>query len=254
METEFNEDSKPITEKINIQLLLTTIIFMVVGFIYFIHRIRRLFQPFNFDNNNNDNSYFNNNANINNNNINVNANVNANNNINNNGQNYPIMVEINGIRHHFNIKLSDNIGQFVREKLYPLTNNRNVYLFYQGQLLNQTQPFSFYEHRITENMVILCRIRENNNDSRLNNNHYDDNVRERAQEQLRNDPRSVSIYSIITHISIMFIFGFLFISYKNFEEIFTKQTKVMVQILCIIWALSFSNSVTKLIYYKTISY
>ena len=254
MESEINEDTKPLSENINIQLLIITIIFMVVGFIYFIHRLRRLFQPFNFDNNSDNSNYINNNANINHNNINENSNQNANNNRNNNEQTYPIIIELNMQRHHFSIKLSDIIGQFVREKLYPLTNNRNVYLFYQGQLLNQTQPFSFYEHRITENMVILCRIRENNNDSRLNNNHYDDNVRERAQEQLRNDPRSVSIYSIITHISIMFIFGFLVFSYKNFEEIFTKQTKVMVQILCIIWALSFSNSVTKLIYYKTISY
>ena len=103
-------------------------------------------------------------------------------------------------------------------------------------------------------MVILCRIRENNNDGRLNNNHYDDNIRDREQQQLRNDPRSVSIYSIITHISIMFIFSFIVFSYKNFEEIFTKETKIMVQILSIIWALSFSNSLSKLIFYKKISY
>ena len=254
---EINEEAKPLTQKINFQLLITTIIFMVIGYIYFIHRLRRLFQPFYFDNNN-DNNNFNNNANINQNNLNINANQsvneNANNNMNNNERTYPIIIEINGIRHHFSIKLTDNIGQFVREKLYPLTNNRNVLLFYQGQILNQTQPFSFYEHRIIENMVILCRIRENNNDGRLNNNHYDDNIREREQEQLRNDPRSVSIYSIITHISIMFIFSFIVFSYKKFEGIFTKETKIMVQILSIIWALSFSNSLSKLIFYKKISY
>ena len=252
-----NEESKPITEKINFQLLITTVVFMVIGFIYFIQKLRRLFQPFNFDNNNVNNN-FNNNANINQNNINSNANQNMqeniNNNLNNNERMYPIIIEIDGTRHHFSIKLADNIGQFVREKLYPLTNNRNVFLFYQGQILNQTQPFSFYEHRIIENMVILCRIRENNNDGRLNNNHYADNIREREQQQLRNDPRSVSIYSIITHISIMFIFSFIVFSYKNFEEIFTKETKIMVQILSIIWALSFSNSLSKLIFYKKISY
>ena len=254
MESEINEDTKPLSENINIQLLIITIIFMVVGFIYFIHRLRRLFQPFNFDNNNDNSNYINNNANINHNNMNVNSNQNTNNNRNNNEQTYPIIIELNMQRHHFSIKLSDIIGQFVREKLYPLTNNRNVYLFYQGQLLNQTQPFSVYEHRIIENMVILCRIRENNNESRLNNNHYDDNMRDRQQEQLRNDQRSVSIYSIITHISIIFIFSFIVFSYKKFEGIFTKETKIMVQILCIIWALSFSNTLSKLIFYKQISY
>ena len=251
MENEINEDTKPLSENINLQLLIITVIFMVVGFIYFIQRLRRLFHPFNFDNNNDNSNLINNNANINHNNINVNSNQNAN---NNNEQTYPIMIELNGQRHHFSIKLSDNIGQFVREKLYPLTNNRNVYLFYQGQILNQTKPFSVYEHRIIENMVILCRIRENNNEGGFNNNHYDDNMRNREQEQLRNDPRSVSIYSIITHISIIFIFSFIVFSYKKFEGIFTKETKIMVQILCIIWALSFSNSLSKLIFYKQISY
>ena len=52
----------------------------------------------------------------------------------------------------------------------------------------------------------------------------------------------------------MFIFSFIVFSYKNFEEIFTKETKIMVQILSIIWALSFSNSLSKLIFYKKISY
>ena len=70
-----NEETKPITEKINFQLLITTVVFMVIGFIYFIQKLRRLFQPFNFDNNNVNNN-FNNNANINQNNINSNANQN----------------------------------------------------------------------------------------------------------------------------------------------------------------------------------
>ena len=253
METS-GDEAKPLTEQMNIQLLITTGVFMILGFIYFIYRLRRLIQPINRDHENDNNNINNNNVNVNNqNNINNNENRNINNN-EHNEQIYHIIIQIDRARHNFDIKLSDNIGQFVREKLYPLTDNRNVYLFYQGQILNQTQPFSFYEHRIIENMVIICKIRENNNNNRLNNNHYDDNVNERQQELLRNDPRSVSIYSIFTHICIMFIFGFIVFSYKKFEEIFTKQTIRMIQFLCIIWALSFSNSVTKLIFYKKISY
>lgn len=254
MESELNEGLNSYTKNINIELLITTAVFMVAGFIYYIYRLRRLIQPVNIENENN-NNHVNNNANDN---INIQNNINnkseENNNINENERIYHITIQIERERHNFDIKLSDNIGQFVREKLYPLTNNRNVYLFYQGQILNQTQPFSFYEHRITENMVIICKIRENNNDGRFNNNHYDDNIREREQEQLRNDPKSVSIYSIFTHISLMIIFGFIIFSYKKFEEIFTKKTIRMIQFLLIIWALSFSNSVTKLIFYKKISY
>ena len=243
------------SENINVQLLVTTLIFMVLGFIYFIRRLRRLVQPlYNDGSNNNENINFNNNQNINNNqSINNNAN---NNNINNdnNVRTFHIVIQIERDRHNFDIKLDDNIGQFVREKLYPLTNNREVYLFYQGQLLNQNQPFSFYEHRLSDNVVIICKIRENANRNNLNNNHYNDNMDERIQEQLRNDPRVVSIYTIFTHIFIIFILGFIIFSYKNFKEIFTKQTLLMTQFLCIIWAISFSNTVTKLFFYKKISY
>ena len=246
------EKIKSYTENMNIELFITTIVFMILGFIYFIFRLRRLIQPINIENEDNHNN-INNNENMNNQQNNIN---NENNNINNNNNEriYHITIQIERDRHNFEIKLSDNIGQFVRNKIFPLTNNRDVYLFYQGQILNQSQPFSFYEHRITENMVIVCKIRENNNYGRQNNNHYNDNINEREQEQLRNDPRSVSIYSIFTHLCIIMILGFIIFSYKKYEEIFTQKTKRMIQFLCIIWALSFSNSATKLIFYKKISY
>ena len=251
-ETGFREKIKSYTENMNVELLITTFIFMILSFIYFIFRLKRLFRPINLENESSNNNINHNDSSINRQNNNNNE---ANNNINDNERIYHIIIQIERSRHNFDIKLSDNIGQFVRNKIYPLTNNRNVYLFYQGQLLNQSRTFSFYEHRITENMVIICNIRENNNNGRLNNNHYDDNnLRERQQEQMRNDPESVSIYSILIHFFIIIIFGFIIFSYKTFEEIFTKKTKRMVQFLCIIWSLSFSNSLSKLIFYKKISY
>jgi hypothetical protein len=241
-----------VADNINIQLLVTTLTFIVIGFIFFIRRLRRLGEPLHNDNNNLNENINNNNNNINNN---VNNNINRNmNNNNNNGRKYHIGIQIERNRHNFDICINDNIGHFVRDKIYPLTNNREVYLFYQGQLLNQSQNFSFYEHRLSDGMVIICQIRENNNRRNLNNNHYNDNMDERAQEQLRNDPTAVSIYSIFTHIFIIFIISVIIISYKKFREIFTKQSKMMVEFLCIIWALSFSNTLSKLIYYKKISY
>ena len=246
---EFFDKISGFSESINIQLLLTTLLFMIMGFIYFIFRIRRLSQPLNIEENN-VNNY---NQNINNN-QNNNQSNNINNNINNNVRTFHIVIQIERDRHNFDIRITDNIGQFIREKIYPLTNNRQVYLFYQGQLLNQNQHFSFYEHRLSDNMVIICKIRENVNRNNLNNNHYNDNMDEIIQEQLRNDPRAVSIYSIYTHIFIIIILGFIIFSYKTMKEIFTKQTIIMTQLLCIIWAISFSNTVTKLFFYKKIYY
>ena len=246
---EFFDKISEFSESINIQLLLTTLLFMIIGFIYFIFRIRRLSQPLNIEENN-VNNY---NQNINNN-QNNNQNNNINNNINNNVRTFHIVIQIERDRHNFDIRITDNIGQFIREKIYPLTNNRQVYLFYQGQLLNQNQQFSFYEHRLSDNMVIICKVRENANRNNLNNNHYNDNMDEMIQEQLRNDPRAVSIYSIFTHIFIIIILGFIIFSYKTMKEIFTKQTIIMTQLLCIIWAISFSNTVTKLFFYKKIYY
>ena len=248
---EFLEKINNFSENINISLLLTTILFMVVGFLYFFNRLRRLTQPINIEENNNNQNL---NNNINNQNNNQNNNNNINNNIDNNIRTFHILIQIERTRHNFDIKITDNIGQFVKDKLYPLTNNRQVYLFYQGQLLNQNQPFSFYEHRLSDNMVIICQIRENRNRNHLNDNHYNDDRDEMIQEQLRSDPRAVSIYSIYTHIFIIFILGFIIFSYKTFKEIFTKQTILMTQFLCIIWALSFSNTITKLYFYKKISY
>jgi hypothetical protein len=246
---EFFDKINGFSESINIQLLLTTLLFMIMGFIYFIFRIRRLSQPLNIEENN-VNNY---NQNINNNHSNYQSN-NINNNINNNVRTFHIVIQIERDRHNFDIRITDNIGQFIREKIYPLTNNRQVYLFYQGQLLNQNQQFSFYEHRLSDNMVIICKIRENANRNNLNNNHYNDNMDEIFQDQLRNDPRAVSIYSIYTHIFIIIILGFIIFSYKTMKEIFTKQTILMTQLLCIIWAISFSNTVTKLFFYKKIYY
>ena len=246
---EFFDKISDFLESINIQLLLTTLLFMIIGFIYFIFRIRRLSQPLNIEENN-VNNY---NQNINNN-QNNNQNNNINNNINNNVRTFHIVIQIERDRHNFDIRITDNIGQFIREKIYPLTNNRQVYLFYQGQLLNQNQQFSFYEHRLSDNMVIICKVRENANRNNLNNNHYNDNMDEMIQEQLRNDPRAVSIYSIFTHIFIIIILGFIIFSYKTMKEIFTKQTIIMTQLLCIIWAISFSNTITKLFFYKKIYY
>ena len=249
MVLEFLGKISDFSDSINIQLLLTTLLFMIIGFIYFILRIRRLSQPLNIEENNanNYNQHVNNNQNN-------NQSNNLNNNINNNVRTFHIVIQIERDRHNFDIRITDNIGQFIREKIYPLTNNRQVYLFYQGQLLNQNQQFSFYEHRLTDNMVIICKIRENANRNDLNNNHYNDNMDEIIQEQLRNDPRAVSIYSIYTHIFIIIILGFIIFSYKTRKDIFTKQTIIMTQLLCIIWAISFSNTVTKLFFYKKIYY
>ena len=232
------------SENINYEILITTLFFIVIGFIYFFYRLRRFGHTLT-ETENADATYTN---------INNNNNRHENNNNQNNIRTVNIIVQLERNRYNFIIKLSDNIGQFVRQKIYPLTNNKDVYLFYQGQLLNQTQNFSFYEHRLSENVVIIGKIRENSNARNLNTNHYNDSVNERVQEQMRNDPQSVSFYTLITHGVIIVTLGFIIFSYKTFKEIFTTQTVRIIQILTIFWAFYFSNAVTKLIYYRKISF
>ena len=237
MSSEFLDNINEIKENVNLEILTTTIVFMIISFIYFIYRLKNLAPKINNELNNNKN--------------------NSNNNINKNNQNeklFHIIIQIERSRYKFDIKINDNIGRFVREKIYPLSNNREVYLFYQGQLLNQKEKFSFYEHRLSDNMVILCQIRQNVSKRNLNINHYNDSMEDIEKEQLRNDPRTVSIYSIFAHMFIIFILGFIIFSNKTFSEIFTKQIVRIVEIFCIIWAISFSNTITKLIYFKKISY
>lgn len=237
MSSEFLDNINEIKENVNLEILTTTIVFMIISFIYFIYRLKNLAPKINNELNNNQN--------------------NGNNNINTNNQNeklFHIIIQIERSRYKFDIKINDNIGRFVREKIYPLSNNREVYLFYQGQLLNQKEKFSFYEHRLSDNMVILCQIRQNVSKRNLNINHYNDSMEDIEKEQLRNDPRTVSIYSIFAHMFIIFILGFIIFSNKTFSEIFTKQIVRIVEIFCIIWAISFSNTITKLIYFKKISY
>lgn len=237
MSSEFLDNINEIKENVNLEILTTTIVFMIISFIYFIYRLKNLAPKINNELNNNQN--------------------NGNNNINTNNQNeklFHIIIQIERSRYKFDIKINENIGRFVREKIYPLSNNREVYLFYQGQLLNQKEKFSFYEHRLSDNMVILCQIRQNVSKRNLNINHYNDSMEDIEKEQLRNDPRTVSIYSIFAHMFIIFILGFIIFSNKTLSEIFTKQIVRIVEIFCIIWAISFSNTITKLIYFKKISY
>ena len=47
---------------------------------------------------------------------------------------YEITIQIEKDRYNFEVDLNQSISQFVREKIYPLTNNKEVYLFYQGQI------------------------------------------------------------------------------------------------------------------------
>lgn len=254
MSFNFIESLKEKYEYINFELLLPTVIFLVLGIIYFIYRIRHSMPILNQNPSDFNNEQFNNN--INNNNPNINNN--SNNNNNNNNQNSPslkILIQIDRNRYNFEVKLSDNINDFIHQKIFPLTNNREVYLFYQGQILSPSQTFGFYEHRLIEGVVILCKIRENIGERNFNRDHYSDaNNVNRERERLMYDPQSVSVYNIITHGIIFVIFCFLVFGYKNYREIFTDQTVKMVKLLAIFWAICFSNTITKIFYYHKIAY
>ena len=230
-----------LTGQINLQMLLITSLFFVFGFFYFYNKLRNYENPENQSNNN-----YNNNV--------INNNNNNNNNHNNNNDLIHIEIQIETNRHNFSIHKNDFISGFVNTKIKPLVNNKEVYLFYQGQLLDQNKQFNFYAHRLIENSVILCKVRQNiNNNNYYNQNHYSDSNYEQNDNE-NNEPNSVSIYSIFTHfIILIFFLMFVFFS-KNMNELITPVTKNLIQICSIIWAVFLSQTLSKVIFYKKVEY
>jgi hypothetical protein len=235
-----------LTNQINFQMLLITFLFFIIGFIYFYNNLRNYENSINnFDNNNNIN-----------NNIPNNNNNNNDNNINNNNNNNDLIhieIQIETNRHNFTIHKNDFISGFINTKIKPLVNNREVYLFYQGQLLDQNKQFNFYAHRLIENSVIICKVRQNINNNNFNQNHYSDSNYEQNEYE-NDDPKSVSIYSIFTHIVIFIFFVMFVFFYKNMNELITPVTKNYIQICSIIWAVFLSQTISKVIIYKKIVY
>ena len=236
------------TNQINFQMLLITFLFFIIGFIYFYNNLRNYENSINnFNNQNNINNNNNNNNNIpNNNNNNSNKN-------NNNNDLIHIEIQIETNRHNFTIHKNDFISGFINTKIKPLVNNKEVYLFYQGQLLDQNKQFNFYAHRLIENSVIICKVRQNINNNNFNQNHYSDSNYEQNEYE-NDDPKSVSIYSIFTHIVIFIFFVMFVFFYKNMNELITPVTKNYIQICSIIWAVFLSQTISKVIIYKKIVY
>ena len=215
---------------INWQLFITTSFIFILSLIYFLYRNYHLFDNLPFNNNQNENQ-------------------NINNNPNQSNQNDFIDLEFQfeEERKEFKINKNEFIKDFVNREIKPINGNHEVYLFFQGQILDQNKQFKFYEHRFVENAVILCKNRTNQNNY-FNRNHYDDS---NYNENI-NDPKSVSLYTLITHFIILIIFLIIVFSYKTFNEIFSKTTIHLVQITSIIWVIYFSDAISKLIFYRQI--
>lgn len=217
-------------ENINWQLFLTTSLIFIVSLIYFLYRNYHLLDDIP---NNNQNSN--------------NQNINSQNQQNENDF-IDLEIQFDEERKEYKINKNEYIKDFVNREIKPFNGNHEVYLFFQGQILDQNKQFKFYEHRFVENAVILCKIRQNQNNY-YNRNHYND---ENNYQQIVNDPKSVSLYTLITHFIILIMFLFLVFSYQTFKEIFTSTTVKLIQIISIIWVIYFSDSLSKLIFYRKI--
>ena len=215
---------------INWQLFITTSFIFILSLIYFLYRNYHLFDNLPFNNNQNENQ-------------------NINNNPNQSNQNDFIDLEFQfeEERKEFKINKNEFIKDFVNREIKPINGNHEVYLFFQGQILDQNKQFKFYENRFVENDVILCKNRTNQNNY-FNRNHYNDS----NYNEIVNDPKSVSLYTLITHFIILIIFLIIVFSYKTFNEIFSKTTIHLVQIMSIIWVIYFSDAISKLIFYRQI--
>ena len=207
-----------LTNQINFQMLLITFLFFIIGFIYFYNNLRNYENSINnFNNDNNINNNIPNNNNNNNNNINNN---------NNNNDLIHIEIQIETNRHNFTIHKNDFISGFINTKIKPLVNNREVYLFYQGQLLDQNKQFNFYAHRLIENSVIICKVRQNINNNNFNQNHYSDSNYEQNEYE-NDDPKSVSIYSIFTH-SIHTLYVLFILLIEGFLSLISSTTALII--------------------------
>ena len=215
---------------INWQLFITTSFIFILSLIYFLYRNYHLFDNLPFNNNQNENQ-------------------NINNNPNQSNQNDFIDLEFQfeEERKEFKINKNEFIKDFVNREIKPINGNHEVYLFFQGQILDQNKQFKFYEHRFVENAVILCKNRTNQNNY-FNRNHYNDS----NYNEIVNDPKSVSLYTLITHFIILIFFLIIVFSYKTFKEIFSKTIIHLVELLSIIWVIYFSDALSKLIFYRKI--
>ncbi len=220
-----------ISGNINWQLFITISFIFILSLIYFFYRNYHLLDNLPFNQNQNENQNINNN------------------NPNQSNQNDFIDLEFQfeEERKEFKINKNEFIKDFVNREIKPINGNHEVYLFFQGQILDQNKQFKFYEHRFVENAVILCKNRTNQNNY-FNRNHYDDS---NYNENI-NDPKSVSLYTLITHFIILIFFLIIVFSYKTFKEIFSKTITHLVQLLSIIWVIYFSDALSKLIFYRKI--
>ena len=215
---------------INWQLFITTSFIFILSLIYFLYRNYHLFDNLPFINNQN-----------------VNQNINNNPNQSNQNDFIDLEFQFEEERKEFKINKNEFIKDFVNREIKPINGNHEVYLFFQGQILDQNKQFKFYEHRFVENAVILCKNRTNQNNY-FNRNHYNDS----NYNEIVNDPKSVSLYTLITHFIILIIFLIIVFSYKTFNEIFSKTTIHLVKIMSIIWVIYFSDAISKLIFYRQI--
>ena len=174
----------------------------------------------------------------------------SNNDVNNNpSQTINIYIQIQQERKPFTVNTSQKIKEFISTNIQPLLNNQNATLIYQGQVLNANKTFNYYSNRISNGSVLLCRV------SQYNHQHNDEQEsNEESNNNVYNDRKSVSIYSLLCHGMFLIVAIYLIFCYKNYKQLFTSKTLKMFQIMLVIWAIIFSDCVAKLICYKKIVY
>ena len=227
-------------DNINYRILFSTIFFLVLGIFYYLYRLKRINEHLEEVNNEAESS--------------ANNDPQTSNVSNNEIKHFNIYIFINGRKHNFNIRSDQIIKEFIEENVKPLTNNQDVFLIFSGQILKETETFKLYEHRLSDGVVFLSKIKTGENNSNLNNSNYYNDSNANNNDRLLSDPQSVSVYTIFTHVLIIALLSFIIFSYKTCKEIFTRQTIMMIQLLAVFWAFSLSNTIMKLAFYKKIAY
>jgi hypothetical protein len=235
-------------QSININTLIPTLLFFSAGLIYYYYKFRTTRNDL---------------LNINQERINsgrdgsgsANTNFNVNNGNRDNTQNsdyIKIFIVINNDRKEFYINKNQMIRDFIRDTLNIILNsnsNQKINLICQGRILSESSPFSEYS-AISNNTVLHCFITNLINNSNSNaSNFQSQNIN---NNNLLNDPNAVSIFTIYSHLIILFLILLSLYLHKTIDDLLTKDAQLISYMLILVWLTQFSKCIAKLLIHKKI--
>jgi hypothetical protein len=179
------------------------------------------------------------------------------NNINNNRDENSITIHvmIKGNRMQFNIMKDESISNFVNSRLIqhteiPLDQRDRLKLIFQGRILDLNKKFEEYQN-ITSDSVIHSYI-VNSSQSASQNREEDIRIENNNFNIL--DGNSVSVFTLLFHLSILILIILLLFAYKISSDLFSRGALLILKIMIVMWVIQVSKCLAKLAVYRKIVY